>query len=298
MKITLKTLTPLWTGGVDGTSDRVHETGIIGSLRWWYETIVRGLGGWSCDPTDDGCCPDKDGRRCAACELFGCTSWQRKFKFQILNEQGSLSNIKIDPRDGLAANTVMMWQFIELRPMVDEEKWLLNQAIRIASNHGAIGGRTPRKPQGNKLVGGDYGLFEIIEYDEYVEMGKNYIKSWLSHEQYRKVNHPRWPDLRWFFFVSGECLWRKQINALTGLSEDGKSEIANGPVEKALRGKRSRGGKGGASKKIFSFETESVRRLWGYAPNADVRDQVIERLQELGIEKNNIKTGEEVLNEL
>jgi CRISPR type III-B/RAMP module RAMP protein Cmr1 len=42
MKIRLKTLTPLWTGGVEaGKVDRVHETGIIGSLRWWYEAIVR-----------------------------------------------------------------------------------------------------------------------------------------------------------------------------------------------------------------------------------------------------------------
>ena len=32
-EITLKTLTPLWTGGVDCRSDRLHETGIIGSLR-------------------------------------------------------------------------------------------------------------------------------------------------------------------------------------------------------------------------------------------------------------------------
>jgi CRISPR-associated protein Cmr1 len=92
MKIELKTLTPLWTGGVDGRCDRVHETGIIGSLRWWYEAIVRGLGGWACDPTDDRSCPDKQGKRCAACELFGCTSWQRKFKLHILDKQGNLFN--------------------------------------------------------------------------------------------------------------------------------------------------------------------------------------------------------------
>ena len=41
LEIRLKTLTPLWTGGVSGQCDRVHETGIIGSLRWWYEAIVR-----------------------------------------------------------------------------------------------------------------------------------------------------------------------------------------------------------------------------------------------------------------
>ncbi|MBK9094822.1 MAG: type III-B CRISPR module RAMP protein Cmr1 [Anaerolineae bacterium] len=44
LNITIRTLTPLWTGGVDGAMDRIHETGILGSLRWWYEAIVRGLG--------------------------------------------------------------------------------------------------------------------------------------------------------------------------------------------------------------------------------------------------------------
>lgn len=33
--IKIKTLTPIWTGGADGACDRVHETGILGSLRWW-----------------------------------------------------------------------------------------------------------------------------------------------------------------------------------------------------------------------------------------------------------------------
>ncbi len=38
MQIQLKTLTPLWTGGVEtGKMDWLHETGIIGSLRWRAE---------------------------------------------------------------------------------------------------------------------------------------------------------------------------------------------------------------------------------------------------------------------
>lgn len=45
MQIKIQTLTPLWTGGVDGKMDRIHETGIIGSMRWWYEAIVRDWGG-------------------------------------------------------------------------------------------------------------------------------------------------------------------------------------------------------------------------------------------------------------
>ena len=99
MNITLKTLTPLWTGGVEtGKMDRLHETGLLGSLRWWYEAIVRGLGGDVCDPTsdkpEDSCQFDaqtyektkniEDGLAgvCPVCRLFGCTGWKRRFGLQ------------------------------------------------------------------------------------------------------------------------------------------------------------------------------------------------------------------------
>lgn len=37
LTLMLKTLTPLWTRGVFCSMDRIHETGIPSSLRWWYE---------------------------------------------------------------------------------------------------------------------------------------------------------------------------------------------------------------------------------------------------------------------
>ena len=46
-KIKIKTLMSISTGGVEGKCDRLHETGIIGYLRWWYEAIVGGLGGYA-----------------------------------------------------------------------------------------------------------------------------------------------------------------------------------------------------------------------------------------------------------
>jgi CRISPR-associated protein Cmr1 len=55
MSIEIETLTPICTGGVKGDCDILHETGIIGSMRWWYEVIVRWLGGDACDPTEHGC---------------------------------------------------------------------------------------------------------------------------------------------------------------------------------------------------------------------------------------------------
>jgi len=53
LEIGLRTLTPLWTGGPDQLPDRVRETGLIGFLRWWYEALVRRLGGYACDPTSE-----------------------------------------------------------------------------------------------------------------------------------------------------------------------------------------------------------------------------------------------------
>jgi len=53
-RIHFRTRSPLWTGGPDQRAGRVHETGILGSLRWWYEAMVRGLGGFVGDPTASG----------------------------------------------------------------------------------------------------------------------------------------------------------------------------------------------------------------------------------------------------
>ncbi len=58
--------TPLWTGGLGLPPlpnqrlpmHRVRATGLLGSLRWWYETVVRALGGWACDPTEHTCLLD------------------------------------------------------------------------------------------------------------------------------------------------------------------------------------------------------------------------------------------------
>jgi len=107
LEIKIKTLTPLWTGGVDQTCDRLHETGLIGSLRWWYEALVRGLGGYACDPTSedsesrcafdsrayekaksDGCSEQEALNRglktiCPVCYLFGTTGWARLFQLRV-----------------------------------------------------------------------------------------------------------------------------------------------------------------------------------------------------------------------
>lgn len=107
LEITAQTLTPLWTGGISGTMGPIHETGIIGSLRWWYETIVRGLGGYVSNPTSDKSdersefdtkayeqAKQKMGTDealqeglkgvCPVSYLFGATGWARLFQLRVV----------------------------------------------------------------------------------------------------------------------------------------------------------------------------------------------------------------------
>jgi len=87
INVNIKTLTPIWTGGVEaGKVDRIHETGILGSLRWWMENLSRGAGGSVCDPTQQECLYDtkkQNNGLCEVCSIFGATGWKRRFRLEI-----------------------------------------------------------------------------------------------------------------------------------------------------------------------------------------------------------------------
>jgi len=277
LKIRLKTLTPLWTGGVDQRPDRLHETGLIGSLRWWYEALVRGLGGCACDPTGDDRCPDKDSKHCAACELFGCTGWARKFRLRVLDKTGSLI------QDALAQNTEFTVQFLPLRSLEQEEEWLLAKAVEIAARYGALGGKTTLKPQPKPKVGDDYGIVSLVTGASSANT-REQVERYLKNRNWR---HPgtTLPDLRWFFFLKGRFLSRPQMNRLLESHE-------------FLRGRRGEDNQAAVSKKLFSFKTDGGR-VWGYARDAAMRDTIIAQIRaELGSGTYTIKTGEEALHEL
>lgn len=99
MEIHLKTLTPLWTGGVEaGKCDRIHETGILGSLRWWMEVLVRGVGGNVCDPTEQKCLYDPqkpNNNLCDVCQIFGATGWRRRFRLEVVQDNTQPDNTVI-----------------------------------------------------------------------------------------------------------------------------------------------------------------------------------------------------------
>jgi len=211
LKITLKTLTPLWTGGVEGTCDRLHETGLIGSLRWWYEALVRGLGGYACDPTEHSCKFDEDEYRksqadnerqrlrdagvCDACQLFGCTGWRRRFRLKVVKD-----------------DTVSLWtpeeRMLNIRPPDRNRGWFLppgrmgTLTLRLDGDESTLKllaalllfverwGNIGAKPQSG------YGLFSLTNREE---LDKR-VEAWRWDTLGDRAPHDKCPDLRRFGF--------------------------------------------------------------------------------------------------
>lgn len=305
----LRTLSPIWTGGVVRKVERVHETGIRGSIRWWYETLVRGLGGYACDPTNDKNRCQLDPKKfkefldknndvqsaiaeqiCPACQLFGCNGWAAKFRLEIRDDNDNFIQTLHKEGDVNRLFTLKFIQISSWRGFTEYEKWLLHKTLWVIATYGALGGKLTLKPQEhpNRRVSGPWGLIEFCQ-ETHIENRKEDVKQWL--QQYKKENNPLWPNLAFFFFKTGYFLNREQINKL--MQE----------LEKTLSPKDVRFFKGKSdssneriSKKFFSFNHRCRKRFWGYCTNKDMLEAVIGV-----IEKNfgvlEIKTGTQVINE-
>lgn len=279
----------MWTGDANGKCETLKETGIIGSLRWWYEAIVRGLGGYACDPTSSGKCELNyrefnealnkgksiqealDEQICPACQLFGCTGWSKKFKTQILIEK--------DFNSFNGFEGVFKINLIELKDIRNEERLILKRMFQIIGRYGSIGGRTTRKPQKKGNIGRDYGLISLKHIGIETKATNGEVDFWISKnkENLLKVNDEEWPNLKYFFFIKNRFLWRNQINVLMG----------NIPF---LKGEPN-GKFGGRSKRIFSFRSNGGR-IWGYV-NKTSLENVERNFDQMGISK--VFWGKDVL---
>ncbi|MCG0278594.1 MAG: type III-B CRISPR module RAMP protein Cmr1 [Thermanaeromonas sp.] len=149
----LKALADIWTGDANRSGNRLIPTSLVGSLRWWFEVLVRGLGGKACDPTSPVRCPDRhkkppeNGHHCVVCELFGCTGWARKFRLTILDENRNVIFHQIQ------SGHIFILRFFPLRPITEEEWSLLDLTLRLVAEYGAIGGRTVLKPSEEWSIG-------------------------------------------------------------------------------------------------------------------------------------------------
>jgi len=300
----LRALTDIWTGDA-GTAqskqaNRLVPTGLLGSVRWWFEVLVRGLGGSPCDPSSkQKACLGKD--HCVVCEFFGCTGWARKFRFDVRDAQGHLITSK------LTQGTTFHLRFTQLRAVKAEEWALLELTLRLISEFGALGGRTVFKPtdeshRAPETHHKDYGLVQLLPTGSGNRTDRqilaNYVSSWAET---RTVNGADWASCKHMWFVSGEYLARQDaktstFNRILGRSESKECRdcravhLPRQPCPKTgkppkrfserLLDERYRwiAGGIGKSKKVFSFK--SPARTFGFVQQAPSEfDRVREELR-------------------
>ena len=191
----LSAKTDLWTGDADREPNRLITTGLLGSIRWWFEVLVRGLKGNACDPTRKQC----EGRNhCVVCELFGCTGWARKFRFEVLDKDGNVQAAQIEKEQNFGL------RFIPLRPIRVEEWALLDATLHLIAGYGAIGGKTVFKPtdEDNRTEEPhhqDFGLAQISSSRQFAGIRRKDLETYLS--QWKRLNHGEfaWASLQHFW---------------------------------------------------------------------------------------------------
>lgn len=208
----LTTLTPLWTGGVNDRCDRLHETGIIGSLRWWFEALVRGLGGEACDPTEHRCPivegDDKDPKYCPACLIFGATGLKRAFRIywedeiEKPNTSGRLK-IRVNNNTGWYLYRGLLFSKASGRLLIDRTPSDINKegviqiitlVLKLASEWGGLGARTQQ----------GYGVVNIndgpeLDLEKALAVLETLVKSNGEKKNITSTQHND-PRLDYFFF--------------------------------------------------------------------------------------------------
>lgn len=307
----LKARSSIWTGDADRNGGRTVPTGLLGSIRWWFEVLVRGLGGSACDPAEsDGRCPDKNDKHCVVCELFGCTGLARKFRFDVLDESGKIK------RDQIKKDEAFQFRFTPLRPMRDEEWVLLDLTLRLIANYGAIGGKTVLKPSDEKdrekeLHHQDYGLIAIAKSPDNPPMSKEVVQRYLA-SGWRSVHHGEscWASVENFWCVGARFVTRNSATSSTfnkvlgrdqrkTCTDRGNIHNATAKCPKTRRHPRRHSDRsppaqperwlaGGRaeSKKVFSFK--SPPRTFGFVkPDLLTLDDMRKRLKDVWQDLNN-----------
>jgi len=209
MQIGLNFVTPLWTGGASRQANRVQNTGLLGSLRWWYEALVRGLGGYACDPTGDHRCLAEKGL-CSACQVFGATGQAKAFRLSL--EQTRMASqrpygltddvvrSRRAGRDGQPARYYFPegllgqagFSVLPRLPNDTATPNLLLSLLEFIRRYAALGAKTNL----------GYGLFEWITSPAELEQAPKLSQQVESRATARAGNNPLWPDLRRMFFAT------------------------------------------------------------------------------------------------
>lgn len=312
----LTALTPIWTGDSERNGARLILTGLLGSLRWWFEVLVRGLSGSACDPTQDGNrCPDLKVKNaterlhhCVVCELFGCTGWARKFRFQVLDAQGKTLS------SAIAKDAKFQLRFVPLRAVGVEEWALLELTLRLIANYGAVGGRTVFKPsdensRANAQHHCDYGLVKLVRAAAPAwQIDRKTLEDYVRSSRWRRVDDDdfAWASLQNFWCVKGKYLARQNnnkssFNKVIGRPEPKSQASGSDSWLAGHRPDRQRGVEA-ESKKVFSFkEPADAPRTFGFVkPETVSFGQMKQRLKQAwpDFKDADFQTGEAILESL
>lgn len=301
IEVKVKPVTTIFTGDIYGKSKDVRLTGIIGSIRWWMEALVRGLGGFACDPTESN--PKKTWKKCdfkLSKDVLKKTKSYKKTMKQSLEEVcpvcqffgcGGLSSaVRWNIKEGqIRGDRDFTLQLIPTRKVTPELWWLFEKTLYIIEKYGSIGGKTADKPY-DKSHYKNYGLVKFetdfshknsIKYDQVVR--------WLSGQLNRTSEDSiSLPNLTKFWFVKGDFLMKNLINKFLKLTRKGNTYEKKEEREfhEFLRGSRN-----GDSKKIFSFNKKGYERMWGYVRSSD-------NLPYDKLKNKKVKSGREIFGEL
>lgn len=306
-----KALTDLWTGGADGKPDRLITAGLLGSIRWWFEVLVRGLGGSACDPTDTKC---EDRNHCVVCELFGCTGWARKFRFEVLDENGNIktNQIKGPDRNDRRQGDIFSFRFTPLRSIRGKEWALLGATLHLIVEYGAIGGKTVLKPSDETVREGkpqhkDYGVVEFVNPPK-VNGALDAVREYISQDTWQKPDHDGfvWASLKNFWCVKGRYLARQNGNAssFNRVITRPEPKQQNGQGDSWIAGRRpdQRKNVEAESKKVFSFkEPKDATRTFGFVkPDLISFAEMKKRLREVwpNLQDGDFREGPAILNNL
>jgi CRISPR-associated protein Cmr1 len=312
---TLKALTDIWTGSVrleenNGqlreriVPDRLITTGLLGSIRWWFEVLVRGLGGSACDPSHHkdntpGPCPQPGrkphdaGHHCVVCALFGCTGWARKFRFDVLGSDGTTQ------QDRIKTGQTFQLRFTPLRPIADEERALLDLTVRLIVGYGAIGGKTVYKPteessRQSQQHHQDFGLVELISSAPHRQFNEDELRRYVSLPKWRSLDQHdfAWASLQNFWCVhdrhlSRQDTTRSSFNKVLGRKED--KSIKEKKAKKVIRWSDLfqdkddneaiwLAGRQQQSKKVFSFK--NPQRTFGFVQSTSKLDEMRQRMRD------------------
>src|SRR5579883_1076398 len=296
LSITLETVTPIWTGGAEGKADRLHTTGIMGSLRWWYEALVRGVGGNGCDPTQHACMykdelPDQG--LCDVCRVFGATGWSRRFRLMVENEDQlqpeKSPNLKISAarsyvrgKGGVTKTITPTWYFkgpalrdkVDIRLIATEQKFqiqIIGGLMQFIADWASIGA----KPQ----MG--FGVVEITPRQD-VNSLIEHLQSIAGTNKEKKL-----PALDNMFFASisagNLATSRNPVQETFNLKYDLRCLFATDPNLRHFVMGTVKGERRGAKIMMSRPYSGNTIRLWGWIPEevsrfGAARVQVLDRI--------------------